>query len=672
MPFYWWKRRNRWWQRRPRRNKYYKRRRFNNRYKRKRLHRRRRSYRTHRRRRRRKQKVRRKRKTLPIQQWQPDSITNCYIKGSDVLILGAQGKQFICYTDVKADYVPPKAPMGGGFAAEVFTLYDLYTDYKFHKNIWSATNINKDLVRYLRCKLTFFRSLKTDFIVSYQRQPPFEINKYTYPSIHPHVLLQDKHKKLILSKLTKPNGKLKTKMYIKPPKQMLSKWFFSRDFATANLFLLKASVCNFNFSYLGCCNTSNQISFFYVNRDFYKNANWGAETGDNPYLPYDTVTRQQLTFTYQDGNKQTKTTMENPAKQGNKYADSVSYDKGWFNTKILRIVKWEPESASHMANLPINVARYNPTTDSGKGNLVYLTSIHTKSYTPPTTDETILLRDLPIWLAIWGFLEYVVKEKKDKHFLKTHCVIISSTSILPAPQTGVTPYYLPLDKTFINGQAPYGEYVTQAMKANWFPSVDFQMETLNAIAQCGPYVPKYGEDRESNWELKYIYNFFFKFGGPLITDKEVTDPTKQQVYPVPGGVSNTIQIQNPLKQDTDSFLHSWDFRRGIITDKAFKRMCKHLQPDSDFQSDAEEIVPKKKARLGRALQTSEEKIQEMQTCLQELCKENIYQETQDNNLEQFIAFQQEQQLNIKRNILALLMDLKQQQQSLQLQTGLFH
>nr|UHK04044.1 MAG: ORF1 [Torque teno midi virus] len=665
MPFYYWRRRQRWFRKRPYYTTRFKKRRRRRR-KRTRIYRRQRPHRFTRRRYRRTKKVRKKKKKINIAQWQPDAIKKCKVKGTDVLILGGEGKQFECYTDVKLDFVPPKAPMGGGFGAEVFTLYDLYTDYKFHKNIWTASNVGMDLIRFTGMKFTFYRHPETDFVIKYQRNPPFDINKYTYPSYHPHVLMQDKHKIVLLSAASNPRGKLKKTVYIKPPKLMQTKWFFARDFCHAQLLLLTASIADFRYSYLGCCNQSNQISFFYLNRDFYQNANWGEGKGTSPYIPYDTFpSTRTFNFKYLDK----ETTRDGTFSRPQNYNESVNYDTGFFNSKLLRMTAWTQPA---MAHIPTAVARYNPSIDDGKSNMLYLTSIFTKSYTPPTTDETILIRELPLWLSVWGFLQWVTKQKKDKAFLRTHCVVLMSKALQITSTATTNPYILPLDLKFVNGRPPYEEYLTTSMKTSWYPTVYYQMETLNAIAECGPFVPKYAETKRSTWELKYSYTFYFKFGGPFNTDKEVTDPCKQNKFPIPGDLPNRIQIQNPLKQETDSFLHAWDFRRGQITDRAFKRMCKNLQIDSDFQTDAEEVIPKKKARLGRALQTQEEKTQEIQECLQDLCKENTFPETQEANLQQFINFQQEQQLNIKKNILKLLTQLKERQQCLELQTGLFN
>ncbi len=110
-------------------------------------------------------------------------------------MLGGQGKQFVCYTDDSEDWVPAKAPGGGGFGVESFSLQYLYEEYKMGNNRWSKSNIMSDLVRYSGCRFTFYRHPYTDFVVHYSRQPPFKLEKYTYCESHPHSLLLKKHKK---------------------------------------------------------------------------------------------------------------------------------------------------------------------------------------------------------------------------------------------------------------------------------------------------------------------------------------------------------------------------------------------------------------------------------------------------------------------------------------------
>ena len=183
-------------------------------------------------------------------QWQPDSIRKCTIKGLGLLVLGEEGKQMDCYTTDRFKFSLPRVPYGGGIGVENYTLKYLYEEYRFKNNIWTNSNIGKDLCRYLGSKFTFYRHQDTDFVIAYSRQPPHDINKYTFPSCHPQQLLLEKHKKVLLSHRTKTNGKYTLKMRIRPPKQMITKWFFTKSFCEFSLLLLKASACNFNYSYM--------------------------------------------------------------------------------------------------------------------------------------------------------------------------------------------------------------------------------------------------------------------------------------------------------------------------------------------------------------------------------------------------------------------------------------
>ena len=660
MPFFW-RRRNRYWWGTWRKQNRYKRRNYWRHPRRRR--RRRTAPRRRRRYRRRRRKVRRKRQQIPVKQWQPDSIVKCHIKGNSVIVLGAHGKQLNCYTVVKNDNVPPKAPMGGGFGVERFSLQYLYEEHVFHNNIWTKSNILKDLCRYLWVKFRFYRHSWCDFIVQYERQPPFTIDKWTYPATHPHQLLQAKHKKIIISKSTKPTGRLTTKFKVKPPKQMLSKWFFSDHFTDYTLLLLRAAALELKFSYLGFSNSNQEISLFYLDQAFYANANWGAYS-TTPYKPYDNIP-PNFTYTYGLGNKTGTITPETQSS----YDNSVSYEKGYFQPTLLQATSITQQSGKPTATTPINVARYNPNLDNGQGNKIYLTSILTKNYDPPSTDKSLLIENVPLWLGLYGFLSYVTVIKKGKAFLDSHCVILQSPAILPSSQIGAGKTYLPIDYTMINGKGPYNETVTTNMKKKWFPTVEKQMETLNAIVCAGPYIPKYNDIKEDTWELKFEYNFLFKWGGPQTGDQPVTNPAQQGDYDVPDHFQSSIQIQNPQKINTESILHAWDQRRGHFTKKAIKRMLDNLQIDTDYEPITDS-PPKKKIRKGPQLYTPHEKEEEIETCLRSLCEENTFQEKQTEDLQHLIQQQQEQQFQLKRNLLILIADMKRKQTMLQLQTGL--
>nr|UHK07491.1 MAG: ORF1 [Torque teno midi virus] len=671
MPF-WWRRRRRWWLGRRR---YQKRTR---KYRRKPRYRRRRIRRAPRRRRKRRRyhKVRRKRKTIPIRQWQPDSIVNCKIKGSTILVLGGEGKQLVCYTNVKQSWVPPKAPGGGGFGCEIFSLGSLYEQYKFHQNIWTKTNIAKDLCRFMWVKLTFYRHPDTDFIISYQRQPPFDIKKETYTYCHPQLMLLAKHKILLLSKFTKPTGRIKKTKKIRPPKQMITKWFFQEHFSTEPLLLVQASACNFNYSNLGCCNTNPVSTFFYINTGFYKQANWDANTTTG-YQPYPTVATTLYFWSKTAWDKKTSTTFDpkyppTTYSKPNNYNDSTSYTTGWFQSPILSSsqVTTDKDGKKPLGLHPTNICRYNPALDTGKGNSIWLVSNFSTDWKKPSSDRTLIYEGLPLYFMLYGFLSYVQYVKKAKDFLTHYILAIECPSAFyKYSQVGAEGPIVPIDTTFVNGQAPYKEDLTDAMKIHWAPNVYNQLEILNTLVESGPLVPKYSQNRNSTWELDCYYNFFFKWGGPEITEPAITDPHLQATYEVPDTFKSAVQIRDPRKQKASSILHPWDIRHGIFTKTALKRMYSNLSTDSTFQPDTEQIQPKKKKVTGPTLQIPQEEEEDLQACLLSLYEESTFQETQNQDIQQLIQQQHEKQQQLKWNILRVLSDMKEQQNLLKLQTG---
>nr|UHK07370.1 MAG: ORF1 [Torque teno midi virus] len=672
MPF-WWGRRGRWW--RPRRQAYRKKRfqRTRRRRYRYKARRPRRIVRRRHRRRRRRQKVRKKKQTIVMRQWQPDSITRCKIKGVGVLVLGAQGKQLVCYTNVKKAWTPQKAPGGGGFGVEQFSLGYLYREYVFRNCIWTKTNIAKDLCRYLGVRFTFYRHPETDFILNYERQPPFTIDQYTYAYCHPQQLLLGKHKIILPSRKTHPQGKNYKRKFIKPPKQMITKWFFQHDFSSAPLCLIRGAACNFNYAHIGCCNTNQIASFSYLDITFYKHGGWANATAETtPYKPYANISHPLYFFqTYQDYEQGKGTKLDYTQMT---YRQSVNYASGWFQSKVLTAKfvsdseKKTTTSRIYAAN-PINHARYNINEDNGKGNKMWLHSIYNSSYDPPSTDKELIIEGLPLYMMLYGWLSYVQSIKHDQAFFNTYILVIECPSFRIASEAGATQQIIPIDQDFINGKGPYGEVITQYMYEHWYPNLYNQLSVLNEFVCAGPYVPKYQRTTNSTWELHYFYQFFFKWGGPEITDQPVTDPAEKGTYIVPDKFQGTVQIRNPEKQIYESIIHPWDYRRGILTKTALKRMYSNLSIDTTFEADSE-IPKKKKKTTGPTLTVPEEENKEILQCLHSLCEEPTWQEPQtQEDIKQLIKQQQQYQQQLKRNILTVISDIKEQQNLLKLQQG---
>lgn len=653
MPFWWRRRRKPWYGRwRHTRRNTYKRRRWRTRRKRPRRFTRRR------RRRRRRTKVRRKKPSIPIRQWQPDSITKCKIIGYGTLVAGAEGNQFRCYTHQKYEYTQPKAPGGGGFGVEQFSLQFLYNQWLARKNVWTKTNDYKELCRFTGVTFTFYRHKYIDFVLQYDRDPPFNLQKLTYTNAHPQNLLLNKRHRILLSESTNPKGKVKLKLKIKPPRKMTNKWFFQEDLAPFNLVKLTAAAVSFPYSLYGPNTQSPNITIMSLNINFYRNQNWQQDTGVSPYQPYAGYPTAGIMYRYK--NKDYKMNPEN-------YKASISMSGGFWDPGWLQGSDYKTSSTQTFLYKPITVARYNPEDDTGIGNRVWLTSVMVDQKWNPPTDNDLIMAEEPLYLAFWGFYDYIIKAKKTKEYMSTHMFVIKSKAIkLLTPNTtqDIFPF---VDLSFIQGKMPFDEQLTLQESENWYPTVKKQIQTMNAIVECGPYVPKLFNIPSSTWQLTYKYQFYFKWGGSYISDQLVHNPQDQGKYPVPNLVIPPVQISDPLKQTYQTMLREWDYRRGFVTKTALKRMYENIQTDEYISTDESETTPKKK-KVTSELQCHQEETEEMQTCLQELCKKSTFQDSQD--LHQLIAQQQQQQEQLKHNLLKLLIEMKKKQRYYQMQTGL--
>lgn len=491
-----------------------------------------------------------------------------------------------------------------------------------------------------------------------------QLQKYTYPDSHPHNILLKKHKFIIPSLLTQPKGKRYVKVKMKPPRQMVNKWFFQESFSDTGLIQIHTAATDLRYPHLGCCNTNQLASMLVLNTDFYQNAAWGNR--HNPITPTETdkwyrphrIAAPITSVTYK-GRTESITTKFSP------YDETICYATGWFQPKLLGATAILTPGE---LNLPLKGCRYNPMKDTGENTSVWLTSVLNSSYHPPKTDLDLYLTGLPLWQLLLGFLDWVKQKKQDSTFLQTYYLCFHTDAIEPKP--GINQVFIPVDYNFVQGKGPYDSLLTEWDKNHWFPLLKHQLETINSIVTTGPFIPKLDTLKNSTWELYSKYTFYFKFGGSSLPEPETKDPAQQGTHEVPDKLSAPVQIINPQKNTAAAMLHNWDFRRGLITNSAFKRMCENAETDSDIQTD----IPKKKKKTElqeNTLPIISKEAQEVQECLQSLCEENTFQETQeDQDLQQLINQQQLQQQQIKFQLLQLINQLKKKQKLIQLQTGI--
>ncbi len=449
---------------------------------------------------------------------------------------------------------------------------------------------------------------------------------------------------------------------------MITKWFFAKDFSKYSLFTLKAAACNLRYSQLSNKNQNMLVNIYSLNPKFFQIPDWANAAqpiGAGYYRPYATVT---IPLNYVKANgAQGSIGTDWKGVQQDVYYKSVNLKTGWFQPDFLQAKQIQTTLHDPTATKPMIISRYNPNLDSGEGNEIYVVSIFAANW-KQVSDSQFTITGLPLWLGLYGYFSFI-NQMKPSDYIKTHVVVIKSKAIYCYPEIGSCELYIPLDYDYITGKKPYGQTITDQQSKFWYPTCEWQMITLNAIVESGPFIPKYSQETNSTWELKYTYTSYFKWGGPNITDKEVKNPKDLDSYDVPDTLQTTIQIVNPTKQTPETIFHPWDYRRGIIKETALKRMCDYLSTDTEFQCSPEK-VRKKTQRVGAALQNPNKEAEKMQSYLQCLCEENTCQETQNQDLQQLIFQQQQQQQRVKYSMLKLLLDLKKKQSCMELQTGL--
>nr|UHM26546.1 MAG: ORF1 [Torque teno midi virus] len=653
MPF-WWKRRSKWWrgQRRP----WYKRK--YTKYTRRRTFRRGKRRRPHRRRYRRRKKVRRKLRKLKLTQWQPKYITKCAIKGIHLYLLGAEGKQMNCYADEQYAWTPSRAPGGGGFTIEQYTLQWLYSEFKENHNYWTKSNSTKDLCRFTGGKFTLYRHHKTDFIINFSRRPTSRPDKYKYCNAHPHELLLRKRTRVLHRNTIRPNSRQHMTIKFKPPRTMQNNWYIQSDFAEEPLIELTIAAADMVNAYISKVDTNQLITLNALSLQMYTKPDWGQPTAveTQGYKPFPNAS-SSYTAVYADGK-------EKPINiDMSSYNKSIEYSTGWFQSDLLKAA-----SLKNQTVFPVWKVRYNPKIDDGHGNIIYIKHVTQKSYDPPQTDKDVVLEEKPLWQLLYGYLSYLQKIKAHEDILETYVLLIHSPAIYPFKPREP---HLILDSNFILGKPPYEQELTAQMKKLWFPKLLHQQQSINTIVECGPYIPKYSRDRESSWDLHGKYSFYFKWGGEDTDMQSAFDPSRQTQFAITNNLAEAIQICDPSKQIPSKIIHAWDYRRGLLTTNALKRISENYSTDETVSTDSEPI--KKKKKLSNSIPFYKKETQEIQECLQTLYKENTFQEPQNQEeLINLIQQQQEQQQQIKHKLLYLIEDLKKQQIKIKLKTGLLH
>lgn len=170
------------------------------------------------------------------------------------------------------DIPPAKASYGNNFTNLTFTLAKLFEQYLLHRNRWSKSNFDLELARYKGTTIKLYRHETVDYIITYNRTGPFEINELSYMFTHPLLILLNKHHVVVPSLRTKPKGKRYKKIHIKPPKLMINKWYFARDICKIGLFQLYGTGLKLSNPWLRSRTKSPIVGFHVLKPSLYEGA----------------------------------------------------------------------------------------------------------------------------------------------------------------------------------------------------------------------------------------------------------------------------------------------------------------------------------------------------------------------------------------------------------------
>nr|UGV43038.1 MAG: ORF1 [Torque teno virus] len=637
---WWWQRRRRWWPRRRRRWRRLRTRRpgrpVRRRRRRRRVRRRRwgrrRGRRTYTRRRAVRRRRRRPRKKLILTQWQPTTIRHCRIRGIAPLIICGHTRSSRNYALHSEDYTSQIKPFGGSFSTTTWSLKVLWDEHQKFLNKWSYPNTELDLSRYKGCTFWFYRDQKTDYVVTWNRNPPFKLNKYSSAFMHPGMIMQAKHKLIVPSFATRPKGRKRYRVRIRPPNMFEDKWYTQEDLCSVGLVSLAVSAASLTHPFCPPL-TNNPCITFQVLKDIYyecigvnslaentekyknlQNTLYSTctffETGQvlaqlnpnfrpaqksnsNNKLLGDHVTELKSNGSFYTGNNpvfgmctynpsdnvlqkannwfwnQLQTENNLHSKYGKASLQCMEYHTGIYSSIFL-----SPQRSLEFPAAYLDVT-YNPNCDRGVGNMIWF-QYSTKMDTTFNKQQCkCVLSDIPLWAAFHGYADFIEQElsiSAEIHNFGIVCFRCPYT--FPPCYSKSTPDkgYVFYDTMFGNGKMPDGSgHIPIYWQQRWFVRLAFQLQVMHDIVMCGPFSYK---DDLANTTFTCKYKFDFLWGGNMISKQVLKNPCNrgEELTTYPHRVKRDVQIVDPTSMGPQYIFHTFDWRRGLFGTEAIKRV----------------------------------------------------------------------------------------------------
>nr|UGV36171.1 MAG: ORF1 [TTV-like mini virus] len=609
----------------------------------------------------------RKLKTLTVKENQPKCIRKCKIKGLIPLIQCTADRIAFNYDSYELSTVPERLPGGGGFGIKNFSLRALYAEHRYAHNVWTRTNEHLPLCRYLGCKMIFYQSELTDYVVSFSNTLPLESNLGMYNTMQPSMHCMVQNKLLVPSRKTYPKRKPYFIKRIRPPTQLLNKWYFQSALSKTPLLMLRTTAMSMEHFYLSPNAKSSNITIPTLNTGLIKNRNFKNPPNDGYYASgygtqkvYLYTTRQEyqgninniqiqhLVFLGDSKNHVEGAAFSDIYPQSTEFTTNkqkwlTEHKKHWGNpfyptyihpdnpdAPVFQSAKSYPTYINEMSTQTtkatgltqveiIHKTRYNPHADYGQDTMCYFLPVtkDEQSWDPPD-NEQLTNENLPLWLLVWGFPDFQKKLKKLLHIDEDYLLVIIQTHTRPIRNALV-----PISMSFINGYSPYENSFNKLDQERWYPQFQYQQEIYNDICTSGPGTAKV--PKNTNIEAKAKYCFYFKWGGDLPPMSIIEDPTEQPFYPVPSNKYAATSLQNPESRP-ERLLYTFDERRGTLTKKALKRITQDWETKTTFVTDGSNLFSEPTPlQETETSETSSSEEEETETLLRKLHKQRTKQ-----------------------------------------------
>nr|UGV39440.1 MAG: ORF1 [TTV-like mini virus] len=559
----------------------------------------------------------RKKKKIVLSQFQPTTINKCKIIGYKCLLQGSPLNSSKNYIQYVYSMVPPHWPGGGGWSLIIFSLASLYEDYLHLQNIWTRSNAALPLVRYRGCRIKFFQSEDTDYIVTYDRCWPMVDTMFTHADAAPSRMLQKKHKITVPSRRTSQRKKPYKAVFIKPPAQMTNEWYFQRDLCKIPLLMITTTAIDLTHPFCSPKAKSNNITIRCLSPLIFQNIDFANYPKISGYWPkkdhegnklylyashqhFTTLNQQNAknlipllnTKDYQPGSTYGSSGFEDNEKYwGNPFYYAYITDTTSEDTYYIYISKTNSatmkEYISNSTTTPtitlvsgpfIYECRYNPERDTGAKNKCYLVSTSSQDGLVPPQNTNFIFDGFPLYILLWSWTDWIKKLKQTPDIDKYQLLVIETD------QFDVTlPQYIPIDIDFTSGFDPYTPDHTDTQvphrpniynSKNWHPKLMFQQQMIEKICQSGP-----GCCRSTNYFQAHCkYKFFFNWGGCPKQLQKAYDPCLQSKYTTANNIGTRLEITNP-NRPPQSELYYWDWEKDYVKEQAIQRIGYYTETD---------------------------------------------------------------------------------------------